>query len=301
MVSGRSIFQELAPAAPAPDEPLLELSPPVLLVPELLERSALDEVPEEVLERSALELVPAPEVLDLSALELLPMPLLEEELPMPDDELASLRGEELLEPIPVLEPVPVLLPDAPAPPELDSRMSETVVSGAPCEAGKVTIATPNPFSILLEDAPLRPPEVDDDPLKPPEVDDDPLRPPEVDELPLRPLPELLERSVPDDEVELRSVPVDEDEDDPIPLLLLRSVDDDDDEPIPPLLEDEPERPPLEVPELVSERRPLLLLLPLLDLPDDEPEEFTGQLESSAGLETSPCTMVRSLKESDIAV
>jgi len=297
MVSGRSISQLLPPAAPAPDEPLeaplLELSPPVLL-PELLERSAVEELPApEVLERSAVEL-PAPEVLDLSALEL---------LPRPDDELASLRGEELLEPMPLLEPLPVLLPDAPAPPALDSRISETVTSGAPCEAGKVTIATPNPFSILLEDEPPRPLE----------LEDDPLNPPEVDELPLRPLPELLERSVPLEELELRSVPLDEDEDDPIPLLLLRSVlddeepipllllrsvDDEEDDPIPPLLEDEPERPPLELPELVSERRPLL---PLLDLPDDEPEEFTGQFDSSAGLDTSPCTIVRSLKESDSAV
>jgi len=275
MVSGRSIFQLLPPAAPAPDEPL---SPPLLL-PELLERSAVEELPApEVLERSAVEL-PAPEVLDLSALEL---------LPMPDDELASLRGEELLEPKPLLEPLPVLLPDAPAPPALDSRISETVTSGVPCEAGKVTIATPNPFSILLEDEPPRPLE----------LEDDPLNPPEVDELPLRPLPELLERSVPLEELELRSVPLDEDEDDTIPLLLLRSVDDEEDDPIPPLLEDEPERPPLELPELVSERRPLL---PLLDLPDDEPEEFTGQFDSSAGLDTSPCTIVSSLKESDSAV
>ena len=51
-------------------------------------------------------------------------------------------------------------------------------------------------------------------------------------------------------------------------------------------------PPLDVP-LVSERRlllPRLLPLLLLELPD----ELTGQLLNSAGLETSPCTMVSSL-------
>jgi len=302
--SGRSIFHWLPPAADAPPEevrPLLPLMlrPPEAL-PEVLERSALDEVPldvllpapdvlersadvlpaPEVLERSA-DVPPAPEVLERSADVLLPAPdVLDrsvDELPMPEvllpaPEVLERSVDELLEPIPLLEPLPVLLPDAPAPLEPDSRISETVTSGAPCEAGNVTMATPYPFSILLEDELLRPPEVDDEPL--------------------RPLPELLERSVLDEDEELRSVPLeDEDEfrsapevddeepvplvllrsvfvdedDDPIPLLLLRSVDEDDDDPIPPLLDEEPESPPLELPELLSERRlplpepPLVLL------------------------------------------
>lgn len=61
MVSGRSIFHWLAPAvADVPKPPELLRS---LLVPDVLERSAVD------------ELVPAPEVLERSAVELLPMPL----------------------------------------------------------------------------------------------------------------------------------------------------------------------------------------------------------------------------------
>src|SRR5438045_3227801 len=100
MVSGRSIFQVLAPAAPAVAEPLVRRSlevlllplRPLLVLPELLERSAVEDVPDDVLERSAL---------------LLPMPLLELlEVPdalgePPDVELESLRGEELLEPMPL--------------------------------------------------------------------------------------------------------------------------------------------------------------------------------------------------------
>jgi len=198
------------------------------------------------------------------------------ERPLPDVELASLRGDELLEPAPVLEPVPVLEPLAPAPDALLSRTSETVTSGAPWLAGKVTMATPNPFCTPLDDEPLRL-----------ELEDEPLRPEEVDELPLSPLPlELLE---------LRSAL-----DEPMPLLeeallppeveLLRSADEDE-EPIPPLVDDEPERPPLDVPLLLSERRLLLPLLPVLPV---LLEEFTGQLLSNAGFETSPCTMVRSL-------
>jgi len=63
--------------------------------------------------------------------------------------------------------------------------------------------------------------------------------------------------------------------------------------MPPLLEDEPERPPLVVP-LVSERRlPLPRLLPLV-LPLELEDEFTGQLLIRVGLETSPWTMVSSL-------
>ena len=249
IVSGRSIFQVLAPAvanAPVPVLPLLERPEEVLL------RSLLEllPMPEELLARFAPEVllpaVLAPLLLD----ELLPMPLVELEL-------ASLRGDELLEPVPVLEP---LAPDAPEAP--DSRTSDTFTSGAPWLAGNVTMATPNPFCTPLED--------------------EPLRPLEVDELPLNPLPvELLE---------LRSAL----EDEPIPLLLLRSVEEEEEEePMPPLDDDEPESPPLEVP-LVSERRLLLpRLLPLL-LPLELLDELTGQLLNSAGLETSPCTMVSSL-------
>ncbi len=328
MLSGRSIFHWLAPAAPAVDEPLLKRSLDVLL-----DRSALEEVPEDVLERSAEVLVPAPDVERSAVAEPVPVfellleraglpALLEEELrsvllelevpdalgelPVPDVELASLRGEELLlKPMPLLEPLPVLLPDAPAPLEPDSRISDTVTSGVPCEAGKVTIATPNPFSILPEEVLLRPPEVDDEPLRPPL--------------------EVLERSALDEEVELRSVLLDDEEelrsapeveeDDPIPLLLLRSapvdeddepipllfrsVEEDEDDPIPPLLDEDEPAAPLVLPELLSDRRLLLPEPPLVLL--DLPEEFTGQLDISAGLETSPCTMVRSLKESVSAV
>lgn len=142
------------------------------------------------------------------------------------------------------------------------------------------------------------------------VVDEPLRPEEVEELPERPLEVLLEfRSVleddpiPDVEELFRSVveeapmppEVEEllrsvDDDEPMPLLVLSAVEEED-EPIPPLVEDEPERPPLEVP-LVSERR---LLLPRLGvLPLELLDEFTGQLLMRAGFETSPCTIVRSL-------
>jgi len=138
----------------------------------------------------------------------------------------------------------------------------------------VTIATPNPFCTPLVV--------------------EPLRPEEVEELPERPLEVLLEfRSVledepiPDVEELLRSV---EEEEAPIPLWL-RSLVEVDDEPIPPLVEDEPERPPPEVP-LVSERRLLLPRLPVLPL--ELLDEFTGQLLMRAGFETSPCTIVRSL-------
>lgn len=81
-------------------------------------------------------------------------------------------------------------------------------------------------------------------------------------------------------------------------LLVRSADVEADAPIPPpLVEAEPERPP-DDPEPASERRRLLpLLLPLL-----EPlVAFTGQLLSSAGFETSPWTIWRSLKASLRAV
>jgi len=233
--------------------------------------------------------------------------LLLEELPgtpLPEVELASLRGEELLELLPVLEPLPVLDPLAPAPVVLDSRTSETVTSGAPWLAGKVTMATPSPFCTPLLDEPPRPDEVEEEPLRPDEPEDDPedepLRPddelPEVpersldDDEPLRPLPEVLERSaddVPDDEL-------------PVPAVLLRSLLDDDEEPMPPLLDDEPERPLLDEP-LASERRlPLPRLLPLL-LPLELPEEFTGQLLSSAGFCTSPWTIWMLLNCSAIAV
>ena len=217
IVSGRSIFQVLALAVADAPVPVLLPERPEEVLRSLLE---LLPMPEELLARFAPEVllpaVLAPLLLD----ELLPMPLVELEL-------ASLRGEELLEPVPVLEP---LAPDAPEAP--DSRTSDTFTSGAPWLAGNVTMATPNPFCTPLED--------------------EPLRPLEVDELPLNPLPvELLE---------LRSAL----EDEPIPLLLLRSVEEEEEEeePMPPLDDDEPESPPLEVP-LVSERRLLLPRLPLL--------------------------------------
>jgi len=144
--------------------------------------------------------------------------------------------------LPLLEPVPVLLPAAPvAPVALDSRISDTLTSGAPWLAGKVTIASPYPFSTLLEPAVPCAAEEEEDPLNP--------------EL----LEELLERSA---EVE--------------------------EEPIPPLEELDI---PL-VPELVSVLRLLLPVPPLVLL--DFPVASTGQLLRSAGLETSPWTMVRSL-------
>lgn len=306
MVSGRSIFQVLVPAVADAPMPLVEL-----LLPErpeevpLLERFAPELLPAVLaplleVERSALELLPMPDELELARL----APLLDE-LPRPLvlEELASLRGEELLEPMPLLEPVPVLEPLAPEAPEaLDSRTRETVTSGVPWLAGKVTIATPYPFCTPLVDEPLRPDDVEEEPLKPEEVD----------ELPERPLPEVLERSalellvpVPLDDVpELELAPIEL----PLPplcelsrvtsLLLPRGLEElDDEEPIPPL--DEPEIPPLEVP-LVSERRLLPPRLPLV-LPLELPEEFTGQLLIRVGLETSPCTMVSSLNWSAMEV
>jgi len=238
---------------------------------------------------------------------------LEEELPerpLPEVELESLRGEELLEPAPLLEPLPVLepllpLPDAPPALLADSRTSETVTSGAPWLDGKVTMATPNPFCTpLVEDEPLRP-LLDEPP------DELPLRPlleEPPDELPLRPLPlelELLRSALLDPVPLLDDEPIPP-EDDELPGVLLVSPplceeslglavlleepvrpDDDDEEPIPPALDELPERPPLDEP-LASERSLLLPLeLPLLD-------EFTGQFESSAGFWTSPCTMIISL-------
>jgi len=328
IVSGRSIFQVLVPAvadAPIPLEELLPDKPDEVLLRSLL--VPLEELlpMPDVLERSAELLVPVPELLDRFALELLPAVFapepdvlersaLDELLPMPplELELASLRGGELLlEPIPLLEPLPVLEPLAPdAPEEPDSRTSETVTSGAPWLAAKVTIATPNPFCTPLVDEPLRPPELDEKPLRPePDEDDEPLRPePDEDEVPLEPIPleELLLRSALDDE----PVALELAEPRPLnvfpplcsaspcasPALVLRSALDEDEEPMPPLDDDEPERPPLEVP-LVSERRLLLPLLPPLLLPElplELPEEFTGQLLIRAGFETSPCTIVRSL-------
>jgi len=291
---------------PAEFAPELELLPMPLVLPPLLE----------VLWRLPPVLLPAefaPELLPRLA-ELLEAALLgslDEELPerpLPEVELASLRGEdELLEPAPLLEPLPVLepLPPAPVAPLEDSRTSETVTSGAPWLAGKVTIATPNPFCTPLL---AEPPKPDDEelPLRPLELlRSAPVEPVPLDELlELRsvvddaPMPLLLEellRSalvpelVPAPVLEepmplelLRSVVLEEE----VPLLLRSVVDEEEDEPMPPLVEDEPDRPPLEEPLLESERRlllprlPLLPLLPLLD-------EFTGQLESSAGFWTSP--------------
>jgi len=278
-----------------------------------------------VLLRSAVLLLPAPDVLERSAVELLPAPdvllrlapeldaefapllellvrswpdVLDElpERPLPEVELASLRGEELLE-LPVLEPLPVLLPEplAPEAPDApDSRTSETVTSGAPWVAGNVTIATPNPFCTPLLEEPLRPlPEEDELPLRPLPDDELPLRPLPLDDeelrsalvlepvpLELRPLdvvPPLCEESLLDDEPMpplleelLRSALV------PVPLL-------EEEPPIPPLLEDEPDRPPLDEPP-ASEREPLLPRLPLLPLAPELPllDEFTGQLLNSAG-------------------
>jgi hypothetical protein len=258
-VSGKSIFQLLPAVAEAP-------------IPEVLERSAVVLPAPEVLERSAV-LLPAPDVLLRFAPELEAefAPLLEllvrswpdvldelPERPLPEVELASLRGEELLE-LPVLEPLPVLLPEPVAPAAPDSRTSEIVTSGAPWLAGNVAMATPNPFCTPLLEEPLRP-------------DDD--------ELPLRPLPDdeelrsaLVLEPVPLEELRsalvLEPVPLlDEDRSALVPVPLL------DEEPIPPEVDDEPDEP------LVSERRlpmPRLLLL----------EEFTGQLLKSAGFCTSP--------------
>jgi hypothetical protein len=234
----------------------------VLPAPDVLERSAVELPAPDVLLRFVLELLPAafaPDVLERSAV-LLPAPEVLDELPerpLPEVELASLRGEELLE-LPVLEPLPVLLPEPLAPDAPDSRTSETVTSGAPWLAGKVTIATPYPFCTPLEDEPLRPEELEELPLRPDDVEELPLKPLPLDEL-------LVLRSVLD-----APMPPEVEE-------LLRSVDDDD-EPIPPLVDDEPESPPLDVP-LVSERR---LLLPLLPLELPLLDEFTGQLLSRAG-------------------
>lgn len=175
MLSGRSIFQLPPACAEAPpDAPELLLELPDVLersavalapAPEVLDRSAValapapDGWPDCWLARSSSLLVPAPEVLERSVLELAPAP--EVLLPAPEVELASLRGEELPKP-------PLAPPDAPLP---DSRISETVTSGAPWAAGKVTIATPMPR--CTEEAPLAPPDA------PPEVEELPLRPPLV--------------------------------------------------------------------------------------------------------------------------
>jgi hypothetical protein len=242
------VLERSAVALPAPELDVPKRSGLALLEED--ERSALDDVPA------------APEALD-------------ELPPMPDVELASLRGEELLEPAPVFDPVPVLLPEDPAAPgappaALDSRTSETIASGANSVAGKVTMATPYPFCTPIDDAaPV--PEVEDDPLNP--------DPEEDEELPEIPVPELLDE-------ELRSVPVALFEF--LSVLregVLRSVDED--APIPPLDELDPDN-PLDVP-LVSDRR-LLLPVPPLVLPA-LPDESTGQLLMSAGLTTSPCTMI----------
>src|SRR5258706_3661279 len=253
----------------------------MLLLPVPLEEPLEEVPPLEVLERSAVELLPVPGLLaERFAPELVPAVLAPELLPMPllELELASLRGEEVLEPLPVLEPVPVLLPEAP-PAELDSRTSETITSGAASLGGKVTMATPKPFWM-----PLVPPAalLDEEPLKPLELEDEPLRPDELEAL-------------------FAPVPLDEPEDELRPIwlplpplcelsrvtsLLLRPLDDED--PIPPLEEEEPDRPP-EVP-LVSERRLLLPVPPLVLLA--LPLESTGQLLISAGLITSPCTITR---------
>jgi hypothetical protein len=271
-VSGRSIFQLLPAVAEAP-------------MPEVLERSAVLLPAPDVLERSAVELVPAPELLVRLPAALAPVlellvrswpDVLDElpERPLPEVELASLRGEELLE-LPVLEPLPVLLPEpvAPAAPDApDSRTSETVTSGAPWLAGNVAMATPNPFCTPLLEEPLRPDELEELPLKPVPLDDEELRSALVLEpvplvelrsaLVLEPVPLLDEEPTPPEVEELlRSALV------PVPLL--------DEEPIPPLLDDElPDVP------LASERRVPMLRLPVL-------EEFTGQLLNSAGFCTSP--------------
>jgi len=351
IVSGRSIFHWPPAVAEAPE--LLPLLPerPDELLPDVLERSAVELPAPELLLRLVLllpaefapelELLPIPLVLPplLEVLwrlppvllpaefapELLPrlaelleaalLGSLDEALPLPEVELASLRGEdELLEPAPlpepVLEPLPLLepLPDAPLD---DSRTSETVTSGAPWLCGKVTIATPYPFCTPLLDEPLKPEEVEELPLRPLPLEllrSAPVEPVPLDELlELRsvleeaPMPLLLEELLRSALVpELVPAPL---VDDPMPLellrsvvleeevpLLLRSVVDEEDEPMPPLVEDEPDRPPLEEPLLESERRLLLPRLPLLPLELPLLDEFTGQLESSAGFWTSPWTI-----------
>src|SRR6266699_2667604 len=144
MLSGSFTFQSLPPAWPdAPLRPLLYR-------------------PLEVLLRSAVALpVPDDELLKRSGLPGV-LEELDELVPVPDVELASLRGDELLEELPLLDPVPVLLPDAPAPLAPDSRTSDTITSGAACVCGNVTTATANPFWIPLE---LLIPELDDDELR----------------------------------------------------------------------------------------------------------------------------------------
>lgn len=136
------VLERSAVLLPAPD--VLERSAVLLPAPEVLERSAVLLPAPDVLERSAVELLPAPDVLLRLAPELeaefapllvrswLDVPDELPERPLPEVELASLRGEELLE-LPVLEPLPVLLPEplAPAPVAPDSRTSETITSGAP--------------------------------------------------------------------------------------------------------------------------------------------------------------------------
>ena len=268
IVSGRSIFQLLPAVAEAPMPEVLERSAVALPAPDVLERSAVLLPAPDVLERSAVELVPAPELLVRLPAALAPVPellvrswpdVLDElpERPLPEVELASLRGEELLE-LPVLEPLPVLLPEPVAPAAPDSRTSETITSGAPLLAGNVAMATPNPFCTPLLEEPLRPDELEELPLKPVPLDDEELR----SALVLDPVPL----------VELRSALVLE----PVPLL--------DEEPMPPLVEEllRSALVPVPLPDepLASERRLPMPRLPVL-------EEFTGQLLNSAGFCTSP--------------
>ena len=261
---------------------VLERSAVALPAPDVLERSAVLLPAPDVLERSAVELVPAPELLVRLPAALAPVPellvrswpdVLDElpERPLPEVELASLRGEELLE-LPVLEPLPVLLPEPVAPAAPDSRTSEIVTSGAPWLAGNVAMATPNPFCTPLLEEPLRPDELEELPLKPVPLDDEELR----SALVLDPVPLVELRSAlvlePVPLVELRSALVLE----PVPLL--------DEEPMPTLVEELLRSALVPVPlldePLASERRLPMPRLPVL-------EEFTGQLLNSAGFCTSP--------------
>jgi len=119
----------------------------------VLEEPLEELLPLEVLERSALVLLQALDELKRPGLLLEEARLAPEEdepaelapvlLPIPELELelASLRGEELLEPVPVL--LPPAAPAAPAAP--DSRTSDTITSGATSVGGNVTIATAKPF------------------------------------------------------------------------------------------------------------------------------------------------------------
>lgn len=144
MVSGRSTFHWPAPAWA--DAPL-----PVLLEPERPEDVLVRSPLVLLLERSAVELVPAPVLLRSGVV--WPAALPPEVLPSPMP-----RGVELLlEPVPLLEPLPVLEPLRPKPlpllpeplaplaPVADSRTREMINSGVIRVAGKVAIATPNPF------------------------------------------------------------------------------------------------------------------------------------------------------------